>query len=103
MIDLFNDWGAFLEIDLYRDAITHFLGGLEAVVRRIHIYSGEQVLGEQEVHLLTDDTAFAVSAITDSSDSMRIHLERFLAHTPLAHLQWINLNHHRLEFATLSK
>ena len=102
-IDLLNDWGAFLQVDLYRDAVTHFLGGVEAVVRKVNIYSGEQLLGEQEVRLLTDDTAFTFSAIADSTDKMRIHLERFLAHTPLLHLQWINLNHHRLEFVTLSK
>ena len=25
------------------------------------------------------------------------HLERFLAHTPLVRLQWVNLNHHRFD------
>jgi len=103
MIDLLNDWGAFLGLDLYRDAITHFLGGMGAVVRKVYVCSGEQLLGEQEVRLLTDDTAFRFSAMTDSTDGMRIHLERFLAHTPLVHLQWVNLNRHRLEFVTLSK
>ena len=52
-IDLLNDWGAFLQADLYRDAVTHLLGGVEAVVRKVNIYSDEQLLGEQEVYLLT--------------------------------------------------
>ncbi len=55
------------------------------------------------MHLVFDDTAFAVSAVTKSTDGMRTHLGRFLAHTPLQHLQWINLNHHRIEFITFSK
>jgi GxxExxY protein len=103
MIELLRDWGAFLECGLYREALTHFLGGQEAVVRRIPVYSDEHAIGEQDVHLLSEDTAFAVSAVTESTDGMRTHLGRFLAHTHLQHLQWVNLNHHRIEFVTLSK
>jgi hypothetical protein len=102
-IDILNDWGGFLEADLYRDGITHLLGGEEAVLRKVQVYSGDQLLGEQDVRLLTDKTAFHFSAITDSTSEMRKHLERFFRHTSLAHLQWINLNHHRLELVTLSK
>ena len=29
---LLRDWGAFLEIALYREALTHFLGGPDAVI-----------------------------------------------------------------------
>jgi hypothetical protein len=87
---------------LYRDALTHFLGGQEKVVRRISVYSGERLIGDQEVYLLSEDTAFAVSAVTESTEGMRIHLGRFLTHTRLQHLQWINLNHDRIEFVTLS-
>jgi GxxExxY protein len=33
VIEVLHDWGAFLEVTLYRDAITHFLGGNETVHR----------------------------------------------------------------------
>lgn len=103
LIDLVSDWGAFLECNLYREALTHVLGGEAAVVHRIPVFSHDRKLGEQEVHLVTEDTAFAVTAVTDSRDGMRTHLGRFLAHTSLRHLQWINFNHHQIEFVTLSK
>ncbi len=103
MIELLSDWGAFLECNLYRDALTHFLGGPAVVIRRIPVYSDERLIGEQEVHLVSEDVAFAVSAVTESTDGMRIHLGRFMTHTRLKHLQWINLNHHRIEFITLSE
>ena len=61
MLELLRDWGAFLERGLYRDALTHFFGGETAVVRRIPVYSDERVIGEQEVHLISEDTAFAVT------------------------------------------
>lgn len=101
--DLVSDWGAFLECSLYREALIDVLGGEAAVVRRIPVFSSDRKLGEQQVCLVTEDTSFAVTAVTESRDQMRIHFGRFLAHTTLSHLQWINFNHHRIEFVTLSR
>lgn len=98
-----SDWGVFLECNLYRDALTHALGGDALVIRRIPVFSEERHLGDQEVHLVTDDTAFAVTAVTESDAPMRTHLERFLAHTRLNRMQWINFNHHNVDLVTLSK
>lgn len=103
LIALLNDWGAFLEVALYRDAIVHFLGGLERVVRSVPVHSGVRLLGEQPVHLLTDDTAFAFTAVITDRSPKRKHQIRFLAHTPLRFIQWINFNRHRIEFTTLAK
>lgn len=98
---LLADWGAFLQVALYREAIMHFLGGPEVALRKIPIFDGDQSLGFDEVCLLCDDTALAFTALTDGQPRMRDHLQRFLGHTRLACLQWINLNHHDIEFATL--
>lgn len=103
MLDLLHDWGAFLEINLYRDAITHFLGGKANVVRPVNVMSGDRVVGQQDMHLLSANTAFALSAVTGDHVPMQCHLSRFLRHTPLEFLQWINLNHHQIEFRTLSR
>jgi len=102
MIELLEDWGGFLEVALYRDAITHFHGGPEAVSRNVEVYSGDRLIGRQAVHLLTDDTAFAISAVTEPL-SMREHQLRFLRHTRLKYVQWINLNRHAIEFRTLGE
>ncbi len=102
MIELLSDWGAFLEVALYREAITFFLGGQERVCRPVEILSGTQVLGTQTLHLLTPDTAFVLSAVTSAPQNYESHLARFLGHTRLRHLQWINLNHHDIEFVTLT-
>lgn len=103
LISLANDWGVFLESRLYREALTDVLGGEAMVMRRIPIFSNDAHLGEQEVRLATDDTAFAITATTESESFMRAHLDRFLTHTRLSHIQWINFNHHAIEFVTLSK
>jgi GxxExxY protein len=103
VISLLGDWGAFLEITIYRDAVASFLGGAEHVVRPVSVLSGARPIGQQMVHLLTGDTAFAFTAVTGDSGPMEDHQRRFLKHTELKHIQWINLNQHQIEFRTLSK
>jgi GxxExxY protein len=100
-IDLIKDWGMFLEVNLYRDAVIHPLGGKERVLRSIAVYSGSRYLGEQRMLLLTPDTAIAFTAVTTNLAVLQDHFSRLLAHTTLNYLQWINFNHHRLEFRTL--
>lgn len=98
---LLHDWGAFLEVGIYREAVSHFLGGPETACRPVNLVSGERLLGTQNLHLLTPDTAFALSAITAKTDDYESHLTRFLRHTQLRQMHWINFNHHDIEFVTL--
>lgn len=98
---LLADWGAFLQVTLYREAIIYLLGGPEVALRKIPIFDRDQSLGFDEVCLLCDDTALAFTALTDGQHRMRDHLQRFLDHTRLTCVQWINLNHHDIEFTTL--
>ena len=81
----------------------HFLGGPTRASVEIEIRDGPEVLGRQPVVLLTKDTAFTCTAITRSRPQMLDHQRRFLMHTPLAALQWINLNHSSIEFTTITK
>ena len=103
LIALLTDWGAFLETGLYREALMHFLGGPGHVIRPIAVHSANRLLGEQLAHLLTDDTAFAITALCGNISSMQEHQMRFLRHTPLRFMQWINFNHHQIELRTLAK
>lgn len=100
---LLSDWGAFLDPLLYRDALTHFLGGEESVVREVAVSSGGSVIGTQKCHMLTADIAFSVTASRHRPDIVRDHHCRFLRHTALRAIQWINLNHHRIELRTIER
>ncbi|MBI2926612.1 MAG: GxxExxY protein [Verrucomicrobia bacterium] len=102
MTDLLHDWGAFLDFNLYREGITHFLGGPEKVRQAVEVRSGQRLLGHQTVHLLTFDTAFAISAVNRRADPMEEHLRRFFRHTALRCIQWVNLDRHDLHFVTLT-
>ncbi|HPM79377.1 MAG TPA: GxxExxY protein [Candidatus Anammoximicrobium sp.] len=100
-IELLDDWGAFLETPLYRAAVMHFFGGPAVTLRRIGIYDDDTLLGTHEVCLIGDDTAFALSALKSGKKEMQDHLQRFLTHTQLNAVQWINMDNHDIEFQTL--
>lgn len=102
-IDLLEDWGAFLEIALYQEALTYFLGGPEAVAVRIPLSRAAMPLGLQTVHLLTPYVAFRITAFTARQAQYESHLQRLLAHTELKAIQWMNLNHHDIELVTVAK
>jgi hypothetical protein len=45
--------------------------------------------------------AFRLTAVTEDQQYVEAHLRRLLALTNLEAVQWINLNHARIEFTTL--
>ncbi len=100
---LFSDWGAFLETQLYHDALIHFMGGEGQVVKPIEIRVRDRVVGRQKVCLLGSETAFHVSAISRYHPSYRKHLIRLLKHTSLQRIHWININGANIELRTLEK
>jgi GxxExxY protein len=103
LVNLLNDWGAFLDIYLFYDAIYHFRGGQEKVVTEIKVMNGANFLGTQKVHLLNSDTAFNISSITKANSAYEEHLRRFLNYTSFKAIQWINFNHDQILFKTLLK
>jgi len=102
-INLLKEWGTFLGVQLFYDAILFFRGGKENVVRSIKITCDDLVVGTQNFYLLNNHTAFNLSAMTKDKRFYRKHLEQFLTHTSLDTIQWINFNHHNIEFETIIK
>jgi hypothetical protein len=55
----------------------------------------------QRVHLLDPTTAFKLTALGSGLDTLEQHLHRFLRHTQLDAIHWVNLHHHDVTFTTL--
>ena len=72
---------------IYRDALIHHFGGEVQVVRKVPIHSSGEYIGSQEMRLLNDRIAFAVTTATHHSQPLLEHQRRFLAHTPLDAIQ----------------
>ncbi|MDZ7302385.1 MAG: GxxExxY protein, partial [candidate division KSB1 bacterium] len=101
VIDLLNDWGAFLDTALYCDAINHFRGGKTNVVKRVKVVSGARVLGKQKANLLNSEVAYSISSKTKDDKFYERHLHKFIQHTTLKAIQWINFNHDHIQFKTV--
>jgi hypothetical protein len=101
LCDLLHDWGAFLDITLYQEALLHFLGGASQIEKSIPLARGNLELGTQRLLVYSPGLAFRLTAFTETQDFAEPHLRRLLALTGLKAFQWINLNHARIEFTTL--
>jgi GxxExxY protein len=101
LCDLLKDWGAFLSVGLYREALIHFLGGASNVEHRVNLRRAEIDLGAQRMLAYAPGVVFHMTAVTENQQFIDSHLRRLLALTELKAIQWINLNHSQIEFTTL--
>jgi len=103
MFDLLYDWGAFLEVGLYQESLIHFLGGACNIARRVSLHRAGLDLGEQRMAIHAPGVAFRVTAYTEVQGYIESQLRLLLALTDLEAIQWINLNHSKIEFTTIKK
>lgn len=101
-VDLLRDWGAFLDTDLYKEAICHLYGEGDDIEQLIEVKHGTTVLGRQNIPLLSSKESFCISSVRNGVSTYYTHLQRFLEHTSLKHLHWININNRDVRFQTLS-
>jgi GxxExxY protein len=99
--DLLQDWGAFLSVDLYQEALIYLLGGASNVEHRVNLSRAGIDLGTQRMFVHTPGVSFRLTAVTEDQPFVESHLRRLLGLTELKAIQWINLNHARIEFTTL--
>ena len=99
--ELLRDWGLFLEVSLYVEALDHFLGGKDKVIQQVPMTRDGIRIGNQRFHLASSDTAFRITAFTADLDHQEGSLRRLLCHSPLKAMHWINMNHHEVHFVTL--
>lgn len=101
MTNLVKEWGTFLGLSLFYEAIYHFRGGEENVIKKIEIKHGSNILGAQKTHLINAEVAFKLSSITEGAAYYEQDLRRFIRFASLKALQWINFNHDRILFKTI--
>ena len=104
LLEMLRDWGVGLDLHLYEDALTHFLGGRERVMSDIDIVLDGRRVGRQRVRLSGPGTAFRITALGDDGmPRFEDHARRFLQHTQLTAIHWINLARDHVTFRTLER
>ena len=103
LLALLQDWGGFLELPLYTEALTHFLGGKPRVERMVELSRDGVSLGNQRLRLANKDAAFRLTAMAEDVEHYERQLQSLLGHSPLHAFHWINLAGHRVQFVTLER
>jgi GxxExxY protein len=100
--DFCTDVGLGLDLTLYRQAFATLVGGHCVEPQSVAVFSGERVVHEHAMYLVTEDVGLVVTALAELHNT-RQHLQRLLDNTRLAGIAWINLPLHELRFEFLSR
>ncbi|MFM8717614.1 MAG: GxxExxY protein [Spartobacteria bacterium] len=103
LAEMLGEWGAFLDSNLYREALLHLTAEISPGFQEVEIVRSGMAIGIQKMCLLTPDTAWHLSAHHEHLDSYEIHMRRLLNHTNLRAIHWINMNKHQVILKTLKK
>jgi len=100
---LLDEWGVFLDVNLFYDTIAHFRGDEGNIVKELQVRDGARILGKQKVHMLNSNIAFKISSVTRDKRYYENDLCRLLRYTPLKAIHWINFNHDNVALKTIIK
>lgn len=100
---LLDEWGAFLDANLYREALLHFFNKSGCGLQSVDIAVEGQVVGAQQMCVLERETIWHVSAVRNHVESYKTHLLRLLNHTAFKKLHWVNFDQRNITLQTLDK
>ena len=99
-----RDIGAGLDQQLYQEAVCHFYGGDEAVMHSVEIVVDERAVGYQHVRLAAPGCAFKVTTLAETEvPHFEGQARRFLEHTQLEQVHWINVTREVVRFQTFRR
>ena len=103
LLELLADWGTCLELPLYEESLTHFLGGESSVLRPVPVTFDGVIVGKQLFRHAADDVAFKLTAFEarHALDRFLSQCERLVEHTSLKALLCINVARERITFTTV--
>jgi GxxExxY protein len=94
--DLLDEWGAFLDVTLYRDAILELTSGEYSGVKPVDIITGTRTVGTQNMCLLNPSEAWHLSSVRTAHSAYEEHLARKFRHTAVETLYWVNMDHRNI-------
>jgi GxxExxY protein len=98
-----GEWETGLDLHLYEAAISHALGGEDQVIRDIEVVANGRPIGRQRARVTAAGAAIKVTALADELDAFESHARRFLWHTRLTAVHWVNITRHCVSLKTLTR
>ena len=104
MLAFLREVGAGLDVGLYESAICHFFGGDGEARHEVDILLDGRFLGRQKVLLTTPKWALRTTTIPAAElPHFADHARRFLKHTRLDGIHWINITRALVTFRSIQK
>ncbi len=100
---LLNDWGAFLDVNLYREALVHLTDCSGAGLQSVDIVVSGKIVGSQKMCVLDGTVIWHLSSVRNHLASYKTHLLRLFQHTPMKRMHWVNMNYRNIALQTLEK
>ena len=88
--ELMDEWGAYLDLQLYKDAILFFIG-----------LSTDQLNKRFYSHL--PDSLIHITALSRKKNIYQKNLQKYLHASTCQYMDWINFDQNQIELHTLSK
>lgn len=98
---LLHDWGTGLDIALYEEGAEHFFSKAQPLAPAVPVFGDSGHLAEQRMRLVTPESAFKLTALSEATDNLLIHARKLLRHTPLKAIHWANLTHDHITLTTI--
>jgi GxxExxY protein len=102
IISFLRDLGVGLDLSLYDEAAAYFCSPNGTLDRQAIRNERGRVVGSQELRIVAPEMALQFSAFSpEYTQQFEVHLKRFLSHTSLKAIQWINLARPQVLFKTI--
>ena len=102
-IALLRDWGVGLDLSLYEAAIEHRFNPNDSFAKPAIRAPDGRLVGCQEILQIAPDTAIRVTAIpAEKLPTFECHLRRFISHTSLRAIHWVNLTRPLVQLKTIN-
>ena len=102
LVELLRDWGVGLDFSLYESAARQVFSANEGFPKPIIKMSDGLILGAQDVLQVAGGIAIRFSAVSEQNlHAFGNHLCRFLKHTSLQALHWVNMTRETVQFTTI--
>jgi GxxExxY protein len=104
LLDLLRDWGTSLDLSLYEEALTFFLGGETQVIRPATVVMDAAELGSQPMRFVAPGTAFKLTAFEEEASQQQFlaHAQKLVSHARIEGLLWVNIGRHTVTFRCLT-
>ncbi|MCK4564501.1 MAG: GxxExxY protein [Verrucomicrobia bacterium] len=88
--ELLSDWGAYLDLHLYKEAVLFFIGQSSRDVNK-------------RFCPLSPETLIHFTALSRKKSTYKKNLQKYLDASTHRHIDWINFNQNQIELHTLGK